>query len=155
MGLDPAAKLYRLVYINLWELVMSAVPEGFQPHPRKSGFTAPWEPIYQRPHEQGLSLGLRAGDAHANSRGFVHGGLISTLCDNAMGLSCAGALGGIKGLVTVNLSMDFLGTARVGQWLEVRASVTRTGRTLSFAETRVFADDTLCARGSGVFKAQL
>lgn len=120
MGLDPAAKLYRLVYINLWELVMSAVPEGFQPHPRKSGFTAPWEPIYQRPHEQGLSLGLRAGDAHANSRGFVHGGLISTLCDNAMGLSCAGALGGIKGLVTVNLSMDFLGTARVGQWLEVR-----------------------------------
>ncbi|MCQ6262836.1 PaaI family thioesterase [Alcanivorax sp. MM125-6] len=134
---------------------MDTVPEGFRPHPRKSGFTAPWEPIYQRPHEEGLSLGLRAGDAHANSRGFVHGGLISTLCDNAMGLSCAGALGGIKGLVTVNLSMDFLGTARVGQWLEVRGAVTRTGRTLNFAEARVFADGKLCARGSGVFKAQV
>ncbi|WP_323745845.1 TetR/AcrR family transcriptional regulator [Alloalcanivorax profundimaris] len=39
---------------------------------------------------------------------------------HAMGLSRDGTLGGIKGLVTVNLGMDFLGTARVGQWLEVR-----------------------------------
>ena len=25
---------------------MTRIPEGFQPHARKSGFTAPWEPIY-------------------------------------------------------------------------------------------------------------
>ena len=67
---------------------MTHVPEGFQPHTRKSGFTAPWEPIYHRPHDNGISLGLHAGEAHANSRGFVHGGLLSALCDNAMGLSC-------------------------------------------------------------------
>ena len=46
---------------------MIHVPEGFQPHTRKSGFTAPWEPIYHRPHDNGISLGLHARDAHANS----------------------------------------------------------------------------------------
>ena len=97
---------------------MTHVPEGFQPHTRKSGFTAPWEPIYHRPHDNGISLGLHARDAHANSRGFVHGGLLSALCDNAMGLSCLphledSTLPPLKGLVTVNLNLDFLGSARV------------------------------------------
>ena len=42
---------------------MTHVPEGFQPHTRKSGFTAPWEPIYHRPHDNGISLGVHARDA--------------------------------------------------------------------------------------------
>lgn len=133
---------------------MSHVAEGFQPHTRKSGFTAPWEPIYHRPHDNGISLGLHAGEAHANSRGFVHGGLLSALCDNAMGLSCIPHLGDITGLVTVNLSLDFLGSAQVGQWLEFRAEVTRTGRSLSFASATVLADGQPSARATGVFKAQ-
>ena len=133
---------------------MTSVPEGFQPHTRKSGFTAPWEPIYHRPHDNGISLGLRAADAHANSRGFVHGGLLSALCDNAMGLSCVPHLANAKGLVTVNLSLDFLGSARVGQWLEFRAEVTRVGRSLSFASATVLADGAPCARATGVFKVQ-
>jgi uncharacterized protein (TIGR00369 family) len=134
--------------------MMTSTPEGFQPHTRKSGFTDPWEPIYHRPHDNGVSLGLHAGDAHANSRGFVHGGLLSALCDNAMGLSCVPHLGDIKGLVTVNLNLDFLGSARVGQWLEFRAEVTRTGRSLSFASATVLADGEPCARATGVFKVQ-
>lgn len=133
---------------------MASIPEGFQPHTRKSGFTDPWEPIYHRSHDNGISLGLHARNAHANSRGFVHGGLLSALCDNAMGLSCVPHLGDIKGLVTVNLSLDFLGSAQVGQWLEFRADVTQTGRSMSFASATVFADGRPCARATGVFKAQ-
>ena len=138
---------------------MTHVPEGFQPHTRKSGFTAPWEPIYHRPHDNGISLGVHAREAHANSRGFVHGGLLSALCDNAMGLSCLphledSTLPPLKGLVTVNLNLDFLGSARVGQWLEFRAAVTRTGRSLSFAGATVLADGQPCARATGVFKVQ-
>ncbi len=133
---------------------MTSIPEGFQPHTRKSGFTDPWEPIYHRSNVNGISLGLHARDAHANSRGFVHGGLLSALCDNAMGLSCIPHLGDIKGLVPVNLRMDFLGSAQVGQWLEFRADVTRTGRSLSFASATVLADNQPCARATAVFKAQ-
>ena len=128
------------------------VPEGYQLHQRSSGLTEPWQPIYQRPHDQGLSLGLRAGKAHVNSREFVHGGLISALADNAMGLSCAVRLPGIQGLVTVSMTLDYLGVARQGQWLEVRAEVLRTGSSLCYAAARVYADDQVCASASGVFK---
>ena len=66
-------------------------PEGFVRHDRKSPLTDPWEPLWRRVSGDTVILGLRAGAAHTNSRGFVHGGLISALADNAMGLSCARA----------------------------------------------------------------
>lgn len=64
------------------------LPEGFERHTRRSGLTDPWEAIYTRRSRHGVSLAIRAGAAHANGRGFVHGGLITALADNAMGLSC-------------------------------------------------------------------
>jgi uncharacterized protein (TIGR00369 family) len=130
-----------------------SIPEGFAPHFRKSGLTAPWEPLYSRNTGEAIRIGLRAGPAHANSRGFVHGALISALADNAMGLSCGLSLTGISGLVTVGLSVDFLSTARLGQWLEIRPTVLRTGKNLSFCTATIHADETLCARANATFRA--
>ena len=128
------------------------VPEGFERHTRRSGLTDPWEPIYARRSSRGVSLAIRATAAHANSRGFVHGGLITALADNAMGLSCGQQVANTSGLVTVSLSIDFVGFAKVGQWLEIRPEVIRTGKSLCFATALVRADDSVCARASGVFK---
>jgi acyl-coenzyme A thioesterase PaaI-like protein len=134
------------------------IPEGFAPHFRKSGLTDPWEPLYSRNTGEAIFIGLRAGPAHANSRGFVHGALISALADNAMGLSCGlvlkdVALENISGLVTVGLSLDYLSTARLGQWLEIRPTVLRTGKSLSFCTATIHADETLCARANATFRA--
>ena len=128
------------------------VPDGFERHTRRSGLTDPWEPIYARRSTHGVSLAIRAAAAHANSRGFVHGGLITALADNAMGLSCGQQVANTTGLVTVNLSVDFVGFAKVGQWVEVRPEVIKTGKSLCFAIALVRADDSVCARASGVFK---
>ena len=128
------------------------VPEGFERHTRRSGLTAPWEPIYAQPSARGVNLGIRTSAAHANSRGFVHGGLISALADNAMGLSCGQAVDNSAGMVTVSLSVDFVGFAKVGQWLEIRPEVIKTGKSLCFATALVLADDAVCARASAVFK---
>lgn len=129
----------------------SPIPSGFQRHQRRSGLTEPWEPIYIRHHQDGISLGIRASAGHTNSRGFVHGGLISALADNAMGLSCAHG-GAAGGLVTVSMSVDFVGAAQIGQWIEFRAQVTKRGQSLSFASALVRADGSVCARASSVFK---
>ena len=136
-----------------------APPEGFQRHTRRSGLTDPWEPIYAR-HAPGIvGLGIWAGQAHVNSRGFVHGGLISALADNAMGLSCGEVLkaegSDVAGLVTVHLSLDFVGSAQVGRWLEIQPHVIKAGRSLCFVEALVLADDEVCARASAVFKASV
>lgn len=128
-------------------------PAGFARHFRQSPLTEPWEPLYSRRAEGAVVIGLWAAEAHANSRGFVHGGLITALADNAMGLSCSEKLGGGRSLVTVNLTVDFLGVARVGQWLEFDTVFVRPGSTLCFAQAFVTADGEPCARANAVFKA--
>ena len=127
-------------------------PAGFERHDRKSPLTEPWEPLYRRISGDTVILGLRAGPAHTNSRGFVHGGLISALADNAMGLSCSRKLGGDTRLVTANLTVDFLGVANIGQWLEFDTVFVKPGGTLCFTQAFVTADGQPCARANAVFK---
>ncbi len=128
------------------------IPPGFVRHFRQSPLTDPWEPLYSRQEDRKVVLALRAAVPHTNSRGFVHGGLISALADNAMGLSCGQASGGETSYVTVNLSVDFLGTARIGQWLEFDTVFVKTGSTLSFAQAFVTADGEVCAKAHAVFR---
>lgn len=130
----------------------TAPPEGFSRHYRQSPLTDPWEPLWSRKGDGVVRLGFRAGDAHANGRGFVHGGMISALADNAMGLSCAETLGEGASLVTVSLALDFLGVAYLGQWVEIEPKVNRAGATLCFAEAVVTADGHACAKAHGTFR---
>jgi len=127
-------------------------PTGFAPHDRKSPLTEPWEPLFARKTEQSVVLGLWAGPQHTNTRGFVHGGLIGALADNAMGLSCARASGHQGGLVTVTLNVDFLSSAHAGQWLEFDTVFVKPGATLAFAQAFVTADGRPCARANAVFR---
>ncbi len=136
-------------------------PPGFEPHFRKSPLTDPWEPLYSRRSGSGgdgaeeagagLTIGLLVGEAHCNSRGLAHGGLITALADNAMGLACALSGAGVSGLVTVTLTCDFISSAKIGDWLEIAAMPVRVGRTLAFASAEVTAAGRIVARASAVF----
>lgn len=126
-------------------------PNGFQRHFRRSPLTDPWEPLYSKQTDDAVFMGLLVGEPHTNSRGFAHGGLITALADNAMGLSCALHVENLGGLVTTGLTMDFLGSAKIGQWLEIRPEVLKTGKSISFAQCMVTADGTPCARGNATF----
>ena len=128
------------------------LPAGFRPHFRRSPVTDPWEPLYSHTTDEAVILGLLAAAPHTNSRGLVHGGLISALADNAMGLSCGRRLGGAARLVTVSLAVDFLGRAQVGQWLEFDTVFVKPGSTLCFAQALVTADGEPCARANAVFR---
>lgn len=130
----------------------ATLPEGFSPHFRKSPVTEPWEPLYSRTTDNAVILGLRADRPHLNGRGMVHGGLISALADNAMGLSCGRFLDEGSSVVTVNLTLDFVGSARAGQWLEFDTNFVRAGSTLCFAQALVTADGEPCARANAVFR---
>jgi uncharacterized protein (TIGR00369 family) len=128
------------------------VPQGFDRHFRKSPLTDPWEPLYSRSTETAVILGFRAAENHTNSRGFVHGGLIAALADNAMGLSCSLVLGGEVRLVTIGLAIDFLSVAGIGNWIEIDTTFVRTGATIAFAQAFVTADGKICARANATFR---
>lgn len=137
-------------------------PPGFAQHSRASPLTAPWEPILSRlVDERVLQLGVIVREAHCNARGFAHGGLISALADNAMGHSAVATARKTlpeppASAVTVNLSLDFADSARIGEWLEVRPVVLKMGRTLAFTEGHVIAmregEERLIARCSATFR---
>jgi uncharacterized protein (TIGR00369 family) len=128
------------------------VPEGFERHFRKSPLTDPWEPIYSKRTADAIIIALRLATPHTNSRGLAHGGLITSLADNAMGLNCGVRLGGGARLLTVGLSIDFIGSAQVGQWLAVHTEVIKTGGTLCFAQCFVKADGAPVARANATFR---
>lgn len=133
------------------------IPDGFERHFRTSPFTNPWEPLYSRQEARKVIIGVRLDERHCNSRGFVHGGLIASLADNAMGLSTGAALraegrDSIKGLVTVSLTTDYLDSAQTGSWLEVDTHFVKTGGSLCFTDCLVLADGEPVARASASFK---
>ena len=133
-------------------MISPAIPDGFEPHTRKSPLTEPWEPLYARRTDKAVIIGLRLARPHTNGRGLIHGGLIAALSDNAMGYSCAHQMGGASSLVTVGLAVDFVGTAEVGQWLAIETEVINTGRTICFAQSLIKADDVVIARANATFR---
>lgn len=132
-------------------------PEGFARHTRRSPLTDPWEPLFARETAESVHLAVEIREAHCNARGFAHGGLISALADNAMGLSIVRLARQQPGqeqasAVTVTLALDYLDTARIGEWLEVQPRVLKLGRTLAFADCRVLCGERLIARGNASFR---
>ncbi len=128
------------------------IPDGFEPHFRKSPLTDPWEPLYSKRTEKAVIMGLRLAQPHTNARGLIHGGLIAALADNAMGYSCAQATGWTTTFVTISLAVDFIGSAEIGQWLAVESEVIKTGSTICFAQSLIKADDVVIARANATFR---
>jgi uncharacterized protein (TIGR00369 family) len=135
------------------------VPEGFSPHFKKSRVTDPWEPLYSRSLPDAVQIGLRLREEHCNSRGFVHGGVIATLADNAMGLSywqvaknAEGDPSLFRGVVTVSLNVDYAATANIGQWLQIEPRVIKAGRSMGFVDALITADAAPIARASATFR---
>ena len=128
------------------------IPEGFEPHFRKSPFTEPWEPVYSKRTDRSVIIGLRLAKPHTNGRGLIHGGLIASLADNAMGYSCAQSTDWTTSFVTISLAVDYVGSAQIGQWLAVESDVIKTGSTICFVQSLIKADDAVIARASGTFR---
>ena len=129
----------------------SDTPAGFAPFTRPSPLLDPWRPIFAREDADRIVLGVYLREPHTNSRSTAHGGLIAALADQAMGMSCGVKLKSegipVINLWTTSLTIDYLGTAKLGQWLEFATIFSNVGRTLCHAEIDVTADGaTIAAR---------
>jgi uncharacterized protein (TIGR00369 family) len=129
-----------------------AVPEGFAPHFKRSPVTDPWEPLFSRRGEKSVQLGVWLREAHCNSRGLLHGGVIAALADNAMGLSCVASQQAARSALTVSLNVDYLATTKIGQWLLIDPRVVKTGSTLGFVDALIAADAETIARATATFR---
>lgn len=136
-----------------------APPPGFEPLTRPSPLLDPWRPLYARTEPDRIIIGVWLREPHTNSRATAHGGLIAALADQAMGMSCGVKLHAdgiaITNLWTTSLAIEYLATAKVGQWLTFDTTFARVGKTLCYAECDAAADGETIARAHANFRVSL
>lgn len=98
----------------------------------------------------GTRIRLRPQPFHLNNIGIAHGGVLCTLLDVAMGSTCRINFG--KPVMTLDMQVAFLSPGR--GVLLAAGRILKAGRSLVYAEATVFTEDdeTLVAKGSGIFK---
>jgi uncharacterized protein (TIGR00369 family) len=128
------------------------VPEGFVPYDEQGPFLEHVGPIHVRADGAGeLLFGLRAEERHANHRGTIQGGLLSTFADFVLGRAIEADAGDGRDRATVSLTVDFLKPAKPGDWIESRARVERVGGTLAFADCSLTVEDREIVRARAVW----
>jgi len=130
---------------------MTEVPAGFAPLFRTSPFLEMLGPFFYRRTKNVFVIGLRVEDKHLNARGTAHGGLLLTLADIALGYTAAFSADPPLSLTTANISADFAGHARVGEWVEVHVDIQKIGSRLVFANAYLLVGSERVARASAVF----
>ena len=95
---------------------------------------------------------MKATEDMANHSGFVHGGMISTLADSAMGRSLRTLKPGVVRAMSFDLKLNFISAAKIGETLRATGRVVHAGRRTMVTECRVEgADKRLVATASGTF----
>lgn len=134
----------------------SPVPQGFFPSDLDEGFLVHVGPLHMRPlrdDSRGFVLALRAGAQHANRYGVVHGGLLATLADTAIGANLArtGAGSSVDATLTVNLTLNYIAGAQIGDWIEAHVRLIKAHGRVRFGECDVVCGDKLLVQASASF----
>ncbi len=131
----------------------NAAPPGFAPLPVSGAFLAINGPILYRRDDTGFVFGFRVEAHHANLIGTCHGGWLSAVADMTLVVGARMAAGlEASAALTVSLSLDYFGSAQVGQWVECRPELVKRTRKLLFAETVLTVDGQPIVRASGIFR---
>jgi uncharacterized protein (TIGR00369 family) len=104
------------------------------------------------PLEDGTSrVVVEAGEQHLNPHGTVHGGVLATMIDVAMGTAVA-TTGG-ESPVTVSLTVTYLEPGRRGR-LEATARVRKRGKRLMVVEAEVAQEGGVVADALATFSVR-
>ena len=129
---------------------MSAAPEGFVETPMNGGFNASFGPIYR--HRSEPRLGFRVGPQHLNPVETVHGGAMATFADMMVVAVHEGAGTSERHAPTINLTVDYLGPSRLGQWVEMTVALAKATKTMYFTQAMITADGEPVARVHGIYR---
>jgi acyl-CoA thioesterase len=87
---------------------------------------------------------------HMNTHGVVHGGVLFTLADTAMGAALFGALQPGQICATINVKINYFKPVFGGQVLCI-SEVVNQGKNVAHLDASLYVDDVLVARANGDF----
>ncbi len=79
---------------------------------------------------------LTLGKNHVNSRGTIHGAVSATLVDWSGGLAIA-THGLEKTGASIDIHVTYIGTAHVGETIQIEATANKVGRSVAFTTIRI------------------
>ncbi|WP_321488433.1 PaaI family thioesterase [uncultured Hyphomonas sp.] len=126
------------------------LPEGYQMLPWHRGFGRQVGPLFEKRDETGLTRAFRVEEHHTNGMMNAHGGMLMTFADMAWG--AAVEKDDDTWWVTVRLMCDFLSGAKQGSFVEGKGHVIGRQDDVFTVEGKIWADDKLLMRGTGIFK---
>ncbi|OYX47542.1 MAG: hypothetical protein B7Y90_12765 [Alphaproteobacteria bacterium 32-64-14] len=128
-----------------------AAPPGFV-YVARAPFVNHVGPLFQAEHDApgSMTLGIRVDTIHTNTMGFMHGGMIATVCDSAMARAAVFLLQ--RRTVTLRMALEYFDPVKKGDWLTARGRLVDQDGEVAHTECLVKVGDTLCARGTGVFR---
>jgi acyl-coenzyme A thioesterase PaaI-like protein len=132
-------------------MIDSDPPPGFVLTTTSAAFGQHVGPFYDRDlPDGGYVRAFRVRDVHANSLGIVHGGMLMTAADTVLARAARGRTD--HPFVTLRLACDFVGPARIGDWVEGGGTVTRATRSLVFCRGELRVGRHLVLRADAVFR---
>lgn len=110
-------------------------------------------PLYHRPFgEDGIGRFRFDSDRrHRNRGGMVHGGMLATFADRALGMT-ARQCDGERAQVTVQLDIHYMSPAIVGETVEMECRIVTQTRSLIFLDGEMHVDERAVAMARGVWK---
>jgi len=128
----------------------AAAPPGWVIRPGKA-FNSHVGPFYQRAGGDALRCGFVADARHANKRGVVHGGMLATAFDVALG-NASWQAAGEKPCATVQLNTQFVAAVNLGEFAEIAIEIVRATRSLVFLRGVMRVGERVVATADGVWK---
>lgn len=128
-------------------------PDDWIPMGDDSGFIALVGPLYHRPFDGGPVSWFRfwPEDKHRNRNDVVHGGMLLTFADRALGW--AGRRGDMsRRQATVQLDLHFIQPVRIGGPVDMEARLIRETRSLVFVEGTMTSGGEVAVTAKGVWK---
>ncbi len=124
--------------------------EGWTPMVDR-GFVDLVGPLWLRHEPEGTACGFLAEARHLNRGGIVHGGMLMTFADQAIGFaSIEAAPEGRR--VTIQLDTQFVAAVREGDFVVARCRVVRRTRSVMFMTTTLTVGDTVVVTANGIWK---
>ena len=130
--------------------MIEGIPDGWVVRPTKA-FGTQVGPFYSPAGQEDEVCGFLAGAKHGNKRGVVHGGMLATTFDVALG-NRAWHAAGQKPCATVQLNIHYIGAVQLGDFAAVRAEVMKATRSLVFLRGIMTVGDRVVASADGVWK---
>lgn len=107
--------------------------------------------IWHRRDEDGIRLAFTVLPSHANPNGVAHGGVVLTFADFTIG-EIGARLTGNPNAVTIDIDLQFISAAQIGDFLVGTGKVLRKTQSLLFLEGEIHCADRQVASFTGVWK---